>query len=325
MLRRSPVLWLFFLVVLAGCSQKKKQLTDDSTVTVKEFIEFFPELPLPVQLADSSLTKKPGDSLRIGNKVFSQFVPDSVTGLLAVKGVRPQLFPIGKVTVADGETYLFVRSFAGAKKAALALVFDKDSFVTALPLLSLSAAPRANDLSSAIMDARYTIALNRQQVAADGRLTYNKKVYVYNTEGLFTLILTESNAAATGANTELLNPVDTLLASHKLTGDYRQDKRNLVSIRDGSKPGRLLFFIHFEKDGGACKGELKGEMSISGNHSGRFTENNGTCAIEFTFSGNTVRLKELEGCGSYRDIKCFFEGSYIRKNKPAPAGNKKKK
>ncbi|MFT4023218.1 MAG: hypothetical protein QM664_05470 [Flavihumibacter sp.] len=300
-------------------------MTDDSTVTVNEFIDFFPELTLPVQLVDSSLTRKPDDSLRIGNKIFSQFVPDSVTSLLAVKGARAQLFPIGKVTVAGGETYLFVRSFAGAKKAAAALVFDKDSFVTSLPLLGLTAGLRANDLSSAVMDNRYTLTSTRQQVAATGQVTYNKEVYVYNTEGLFTLILKESNAGSGGASAALLNPVDTLKASHKLAGDYLQDKKNLVSIRDGSKPGRLLFFIHFEKDGGNCKGELKGEMALTGAHSAKFTENNGTCAIEFSFSGNTVRLKEMEGCGSYRDIKCFFEGSYTKKTKTAVTGSKKKK
>ncbi len=66
-------------------------------------------------------------------------------------------------------------------------------------------------------------------------------------------------------------------------------------------------------------------MALTGANSGRFTENNGTCAIEFNFSGNSVKLKEVEGCGSYRDIKCFFEGSYIRKKKPVTTGTKKKK
>lgn len=325
MLRRTRVLWVFFLCILAGCSQKKKQLTDDSTVTVQEFVDFFPTISLPVQLADSSLVKKPNDSIRIGNKIIAQFIPDSVVTQLTVKSSKPQIYPIGKVSVKDGETYLFVRSFSNAKKAASLLVFDKDSFVTALPLLNLSTAPKANDLSSAVMDNKYTITINRQQASASGQLTYNKKVYVYNTEGLFTLILTESNAGTTSPTTELQNPVDTLKASHKLTGDYFQDKKNLVSVRDGSKPGRLYFFIHFEKDGGACRGELKGEMAITGANTGRFTENNGTCAIDFNFSGNTVKLKELEGCGSYRDIKCFFEGSYIRKKKPAVTGTKKKK
>jgi hypothetical protein len=42
------------------------------------------------------------------------------------------------------------------------------------------------------------------------------------------------------------------------------------------------------------------------------------CELEFSFAGNTVSLKE-DGCGSHRDIKCFFEGSFIRKPPAKPA------
>jgi hypothetical protein len=98
-----------------------------------------------------------------------------------------------------------------------------------------------------------------------------------------------------------------------------------VSFRDGRKAGTLLFFIHFEKDNGTCNGELKGDAVLGPGNTAKFTENNGTCSIDFMFNGNTVRIKELEGCGSYRDIKCFFEGSYTRKKKPILKTQKKKK
>jgi hypothetical protein len=34
-------------------------------------------------------------------------------------------------------------------------------------------------------------------------------------------------------------------------------------------------------------------------------------------------MKEVEGCGNHRDIKCFFEGTYPRK-KEKPKTSKKK-
>ena len=49
------------------------------------------------------------------------------------------------------------------------------------------------------------------------------------------------------------------------------------------------------------------------------------CALEFVFSGNSVTMKETGGCGTYRDIKCFFEGTYARKAVPRrKTANKKK-
>jgi hypothetical protein len=34
--------------------------------------------------------------------------------------------------------------------------------------------------------------------------------------------------------------------------------------------------------------------------------------MEFTFTKNAVTIKEIDGCGSYRGITCFFEGSFPR-------------
>jgi hypothetical protein len=174
------------------------------------------------------------------------------------------------------------------------------------------------------IDSRYTITTLRQKTAGDGQVAYNKKVFVYNSAGLFNLILTESNDQNSGENA-VINPVDTMASLNKWAGDYYQDKRNMVSFRDGRKAGTLLFFVHFEKDGATCNGELKGEAVLGPGNTARFAENNGTCAIDFIFSGNTVRMKELEGCGSYRDIKCFFEGGYTRKKKTIQKNQKKNK
>ena len=69
-------------------------------------------------------------------------------------------------------------------------------FVTAMPLLNVTGTPKQSDQTVANMDSRYTITVLRQRTGSDGMVVYNKKVYVYNTEGVFTLILTESNDQA---------------------------------------------------------------------------------------------------------------------------------
>ena len=37
------------------------------------------------------------------------------------------------------------------------------------------------------------------------------------------------------------------------------------------------------------------------------------CAIEFTLDSDRITIKETGGCGSHRNIKCFFEGSFPKK------------
>ena len=323
-MQRFSWITAFLLVFfLQACKEEKKPLLDTEQVEVGDFIEFFSEVKLPFQLADTSLLRRSPDSLRIGNKIFAQFVPDSVLSAYFGKKGKPQLHPLGRVDVENGQTYLSLKATQGTKRASYLLVFNEEKYVTAMPLIQLQGKPAAGSSSVATMDSKYTITTLRQRNPGDGQLVYTKKVYVYNTEGVFTMILTESNDKNASTN-QLLNPIDTLPATQKLAGDYLQNKNNLVSVRDGKTAGTLMFFIHFEKDGGACRGELKGEARMTGTNTARYTEGDGPCVIDFNFSGNTVRIKEVEGCGSYRDIKCFFEGSYTRKKKASAASKKKK-
>lgn len=111
---------------------------------------------------------------------------------------------------------------------------------------------------------------------------------------------------------EVYNPIDTFPHKHKLSGDYIQDKRNFVSVRDGKKANRILFFVHFEKKDG-CAGEIKGEAVLAKPDRAFYRQSGDPCELELTFSGNKVTLREEKGCGNYRDIKCVFEGSFSKK------------
>jgi hypothetical protein len=140
---------------------------------------------------------------------------------------------------------------------------------------------------------------------------------------VFTLILTESNDKA-AVESVLVNPIDTLPRRNKLSGDYTQGKMNLVSIRDGRNATECLFFIHFEKNEGACKGELKGRARIIAPNKVVYHQPGDQCELEFNFSAKSVTIREEMGCGSHRDIKCFFEGTFNRRADVKPKQVKKK-
>lgn len=304
------------LFVLVSCKSKPTKLTDDQTVTTDEFVEFFPELSLPYTIADTSLLKKNNDSTAIGNKIFAQIAGDTVFKRVFGSKVKPALYPIGRVAVKKAETYLFIKATSSEKKAAYLLTFDKNNkFTASLPLMVLDADPQTSQTAG--MDSRYTISLNRQRKNADGSAIYHRDAYVYNSAGVYTLILTESNDDV-AATTEVINPLDTFAHKHKYSGDYVKDKRNMISIRDGKDTKTMRFFVHFENDKGACRGELRGEALYTQPNLAVYRESGDPCVLQFSFTASTVSIKELEGCGNYRDIKCFFEGSFPRKKEVKP-------
>ncbi len=318
---RKYLVVVLVLVIIAGCKQKKKpSLAGEDPVEVSDFIEFFEPLKLPYIAADSILSKKEKDSLLIGYKVFTQFVPDSILTKVYAKGVKPKIYPLGKVEVAGGETYLFVKTVTADKKAVLLLSFDKkQQFLAAMTALR----PDQNSATaqSVQMDRKNTITKTVLRKNADGSVSEGKDVFVLNADAKnFMLIMTD---ALEDKVTELINPIDTLSRTHKLSADYSSSKMNLVSIRDGRKSDRLYFFIHFEKNNGECTGELKGEAMLKSSSVAEYREEGDPCSIKFTFSSSSVTITE-SGCGARRGMKCLFDGSFPRKKNPKPKVDKAK-
>jgi hypothetical protein len=315
------------LMVLAGllfsCKGKKTSLSeDDEQVDPREFVEFFQPLKLPYQVTDTVLRRKEADKSVISYKVFTQLVPDSVVTKYFGKEVKPRLYTVGKVSVPKAESYLFVKAATASRKALFVVVFTRDNrFSAARPVLYSD--NESGVSGNALLDAKYTLTLTHQRKASDGQVYFKRDAYIFNEDGGFRLILTESNESKTKVP-PIYNPIDTLSHKHKFTGDYAQDKRNIISVRDGKDPSRILFFVHFEKDEGACKGELKGEARFISETKARFRSGGDPCTVDFTFSSSGVSMKEVEGCGNHRDIKCFFEG-YFERRKEAKAKPAKKK
>jgi len=301
-----------FILLFTACGdeKKKKSLSGDDPVEITDFIEFFPTQEGPWQFGDTVLTKKQTDSLLISYKIFSQFVPDSFITKMVGKGVKPKFYPLANVQGEDKQHFLFSTIIASGKKAVLVAVFDKkNQFVTAMPVLVLDAA--ANTQQSVSINKRNTITKSVSRKNADESISQGQEVYDLDAGATsFALVMTD---ALDEKVTELINPIDSSSRKQKFTADYSNGKMNLVSIRDGRKDNQISFFVHFEKSNGECTGELKGEAMMVNATTAEYRVGGDPCILQFKFSANAVTLKEVEGCGAKRGLRCSFDGVYPRK------------
>ncbi|RYD69400.1 MAG: hypothetical protein EOP53_27235 [Sphingobacteriales bacterium] len=163
---KKYIVLLPFLLLLIACKQKKTSLKDGEELEVTDFIEFFPTAQLPYTVADTSLAKKENDSMRIGNTVFSQFVPDSILANDFGKTAKPLLYPLARVTEKNKETYLFIKAVLGKKRVAYLATFDPESkFLAALPLVRTGFDNNKNSFGS--LDKKFQITTYREIAKAN--------------------------------------------------------------------------------------------------------------------------------------------------------------
>ncbi|HEY8388725.1 MAG TPA: hypothetical protein VIK74_08980, partial [Parasegetibacter sp.] len=258
--------------------------------------------------------KPTDDTSTIGISIFNQFAAESLLLNEFGEKSRPKIYPVGKISAAKkDETYLLVKATHGRKSVLYLLCYDQHlNYLTGMPAL-VDDRDEHTYLRLTI-DKKYNITRVMEKRGGDGQVIYTRNVFILNADGELVLILTESNDTSK-ARENILNPIDTLPQVHKWSGDYTQGKKNLISVRDGRNEEEVLIFIHFEKENGTCRGELKGRARFISPDIARYYEDNDPCVIEFEFKGNTVKMKEVKSCGRYRDVRCFFEGSFNRVSK----------
>ncbi|MDB5197300.1 MAG: hypothetical protein JWP88_1671 [Flaviaesturariibacter sp.] len=309
------------LLALIGCgggTEKKKadQADKDQSSNGRDFSVLFSKKGA-YSLTDTGLLANK-DTVTLQNENFVTLVPDSIENVLFGSSSKIKYTPLACLEEKGRESYYIVKAVTGAKKAALLMVFDKKGdFSAALPFLVPDADPSTTQVSTIDKSFSITRSISRKQpddVTVDG-----KDVFIYNEAAKsFTLIITD---ALDNAPTALINPIDTLQKTQPFSGDYIKDQKNIVSIRDSRNPKELNFFIHFEKDED-CTGELKGTALLTSSKTAVFRQGGNPCNVEFTFSSNSVTIKEIEGCGSFRGIKCFFEGKFPKKKAIISAAKK---
>lgn len=319
MLRLAGFLLLLYL--LPACREKKVKLVSDENLTLQELLAVAPDIRFPIIFNDSVLNKKDSDSTLLHLPTFRQYVPDSVFQKNYPSEKQLKLYVAGKATTKEKGTYLFVKSVAGKKKAIHFYYFTGEPGYLGTMKLVDNSSPTKNVNRYCRIDSRFNIALVRERKMPTGEFWTGETIYYMDANGKMIVAMTNSNE---DLSDEILgNPIDTLPRKHKHSGDYSTNNKNLVSIRDGARAKTLRFFIHFSKQNGECIGEVKGEADWVGEHKAVFQDNSSPCQLEFTFTKNAVNIKEIDGCGSYRGITCFFEGTYPRvkqmqysKNKP---------
>ena len=312
---------LMVLVWTSSCREKKKpSLSGESNVDVSDFIASYPSRSPVVSFDEAVLRKKENDSLRISYHVFTQFVPDSVIKKVAGKNSKPAIFPLAAIVSKDGEQFLFSNLILPGKRVLLVTCFDKkNKFDAARELMVLENKPALTQVIT--VDRGYVLTKTVSRKNPDGSTAEGKDSYVYDPSlKNFSLIMTEP---LDDKIKEVVNPIDTLPVKNKYSGDYVKDKLNMVSVRDGKKQGKILFFIHFDKGEDDCTGEMRGEAKFISPSRAVYTKAGDGCQLEFIFGSSSVSLKELTPCGNWRGVMCAFDAAYPKKK--LPKSNAKKK
>ena len=310
--------WLFFL----GCSNNKstKPGTDENVFNYDTFSKHYAAATLPYQLSDIALLRN-RDTTRISALQLNPFVADSIKKKLFGKTTGIRYIALGKIETKKSESYFISKAISNGKTVALLTVFNKahDS-AASFPFLIPDTDPNTTQVST--IDNAYSISRNVSRKGKDNVISEGKDVYAYNAAiNNFTLIMTDALDTKTQ---EVINPIDTLSRHHRFAGDYVKDKRNFVSIRDARAPNELTMFVHFEKDSGACTGELKGTLFFTSSTMAVYRGGGDPCVLEARFTPTSVTLREAEGCGSHRDVKCSFDDTYSRKGVTKQKTSKKK-
>lgn len=309
---------ILLLLILGGYKEKKIDFSGDVPVKEKDFIAAFKPLPLPYSLLDTNINSS-ADSLSMGIKVLQQFIPDSAFTIILGKNRKVTIKPVGKIK-KEKENYLLTLMSTKSESKLVVFVLDaKSKFLGVKELMSSK--DREDGYQHAVsINKEPTFILVKEKTIKETTL-FTRTGWVYNNAGFFMVVITDSNEDP--KKQQIINPIDTLPRKNKWSGDYIKDKKSYVSIRDGKDLNSYTFFIHFEKNEGACIGELKGTMKVKSATTAIYTANADPCIIDFNFEGSEVTVKEQGSCGNHRGIKCFFNDSFQKKREPKQKTSKK--
>jgi hypothetical protein len=319
---RTVLVFAVLSVMIACKNNDKENGQKEEESAFDGLAASFTEGKLPYQLTDTGLLKN-SDTASLPATAIAPLIADSIRNTYFGKGAKIRFTPLTKFG-GNEETYYVVKASTASKKGAIVLVYDKENnFGASYPLLLPDADPTTSQSST--IDKSLTISKNIIQRSGPDVTGEGKEVVAYDAkEKTFSLIMLD---VLNEEFAEIISPIDTFPKTHKLAGDYRINKKNIVSIRDGRYPNQLLVYIHTEDKAGDCKGELRGEFVMTSSTTAVYRQGGDPCVLNLTFKGNTVSLNEEKGCGNYRGLDCPLDGTFTRKKVPSakPSSDKPKR
>jgi hypothetical protein len=305
---------LLILVALIGCAETKTDLSGNTPLKINDFNAAFKNIELPIRINDTNLVSFT-DTIKIGRKALEQFLPDSVVDAIAPKLVKnASIFTVGKIE-KETEYYLLLNNKDTKKQTVSVIAFSKKNVFLGYQILTqFDLTQKGSQFygKTLLINKEPTFLIEENKLDPEQGLTNEKKGWAYTEQG-FRLIYLDANIKPD--QKAILNPIDTLPTVNTLSGDYARDKKNFISLRDFGNANKYQFFLHFEKKEGTCVGELKGLLNFNKNQA-TYSEKGDPCTIQFTITGNVIKIKEDGNCGNHRNMTCYFNDSYDKKRKP---------
>lgn len=306
--------YILILLAFIGCAETKTDLSGNTPLKINDFNAAFKHIELPLRINDTNIVAYT-DTLEIGRKALEQFLPDSVVEAIVPKEIKnASLFTLGKIE-KETEYYLLLNHRDPQKQTVSVLAFSKkNAFLGYKILTQFDLTHKGSQFygKTLLINKEPTFLIEENKLDPEQGLTNEKKGWAYTEQG-FRLIYMDANVKP--EQKAILNPIDTLPTLNTYSGDYARDKKNFISLRDFGNANKYQFFLHFEKKDGTCVGELKGLLNFNKNQA-TYSEKGDPCTIQFTITGNIIKIKEDGNCGNHRNMTCYFNDSYDKKRKP---------
>ena len=304
---------LLILLAFIGCAETKTDLSGNTPLKINDFNAAFKNIELPIRINDTNLVAFT-DTIKIGRKALAQFLPDSVVDAIAPKLIKnSSIFTVGKIE-KETEYYLLLNNKDIKKQTVSVIAFSKKNVFLGYQILTqFDLTQKGSQFygKTLLINKEPTFLIEENKLDPEQGLTNEKKGWAYTEQG-FRLIYLDANIKP--EQKAILNPIDTLPTVNTFSGDYARDKKNFISLRDFGNANKYQFFLHFEKKDGTCVGELKGLLNFNKNQA-TYSEKGDPCTIQFTITGNVIKIKEDGNCGNHRNMTCYFNDSYDKKRK----------
>jgi hypothetical protein len=300
------------ILTLFSCKHKATDLNSDAPIKPNQFVAAFKVLENNFAANDSNILSL-ADTVSINHKQLERFISDTLLRRLLVDDKKATFHPVGRIDKTN-EVYLLLLSVHNKKKTVTVIVQDKKNvFLASKDILFSSDDGYKHSFA---LNREPTFFVLRERIISDKeyKFKFTKTGWAYNGK-TFIAVVNESNERNANLNA-IINPLDTLPRENMYSGNYVEDDRNFISLRDGRTPQEYLFFLHIDKNDGTCVGELKGEMKMTDSTHAIYSFGGDPCVIDFIFDRNIITIKEKGSCGNRRGMDCFFEDAYTKKKEP---------